>query len=65
MGALPKRRLSQGRGGNRLSHIARTPPALELCPQCHSPKPPHQACPTCGTYNGREVIKIKEKKKPA
>ncbi len=65
MGALPKRRLSQARGGNRLSHIARKPPALELCPQCHSPKMPHHACPTCGTYNGREVIKIKEKKKAA
>jgi hypothetical protein len=23
---------------------------------------PHHACPVCGTYNGREVIQIKEKK---
>ncbi len=48
-----------------MAHIARKPPALEACPQCHSPKMPHHACPTCGTYNGRDVIKIKEKKKPA
>ena len=30
----------------------------EACPQCHNPKLPHHVCPTCGTYNGREVIKI-------
>jgi large subunit ribosomal protein L32 len=35
------------------------------CPQCHSPKLPHHACPVCGTYNGREVIKIEGKKKEA
>jgi hypothetical protein len=23
---------------------------------------PHRDCPTCGTYNGREVIKIKTPK---
>lgn len=63
MGALPKRRLSKARQGSRLAHVARKPPALDICPQCHSPKMPHHACPTCGTYNGREVIKIEEKKK--
>jgi large subunit ribosomal protein L32 len=65
MGALPKRRVSKARQGNRLAHTARKPVALELCPQCHSPRMPHHACPTCGTYNGRDVIKIKEKKKAA
>ncbi len=65
MGALPKRRLSRSRQGSRAAHRAVRPPVLELCPQCHSPRLPHHACPTCGTYNGREVIKIKEKKKAA
>jgi len=23
---------------------------------------PHCACPTCGTYEGRQVIKLKDKK---
>jgi large subunit ribosomal protein L32 len=27
-----------------------------VCPQCKSPKLPHRACPTCGTYKGREVV---------
>ena len=62
MGALPKRRLSKARQGSRLAHVARTAPKYEECPQCHSPKMPHHACPTCGNYNGREVVKIKEKK---
>jgi len=65
MGALPKRKKTKSRAGNRLSHRALKPPALDICPQCHSPKMPHHACPTCGTYNGREVIKMKEKKKAA
>jgi len=65
MGALPKRKKSKSRAGNRLSHRALKPPAYVECPQCHSPKLPHHACPTCGTYNGREVINVKERKKPA
>jgi large subunit ribosomal protein L32 len=65
MGALPKRKKSKSRAGNRLSHSALKPPALDICPQCHSPKKPHHACPTCGTYNGREVIDMEGKKKPA
>lgn len=27
------------------------------CPQCHEPKLPHHVCPSCGYYNGREVVK--------
>ncbi len=65
MGPLPKRKKSKSRAAQRLSHTARKPPATDLCPQCHSPKLPHHACPTCGYYNGREVIKKEEKKKAA
>jgi large subunit ribosomal protein L32 len=31
-------------------------PVLVKCNQCRSPKLPHIACPTCGTYNRRQVI---------
>jgi large subunit ribosomal protein L32 len=65
MGALPKRKKSKSRAGNRLSHNALKTPAMDLCPQCHNPKLAHHACPTCGTYNGREVIKIEARKKAA
>ena len=63
MGALPKRKTSKARQGKRRSHLAVTPPALDNCPQCHSPKSPHHVCPTCGTYAGREVIEMEGSKK--
>jgi len=65
MGALPKRKISKARRGNRRSHNSLTPPALVNCPQCNSPKPPHQVCPVCGPYDGREVVEIKTPKKKA
>jgi large subunit ribosomal protein L32 len=65
MGALPKRKYAKARQGKRRAHLGMVVPALDLCPQCHSPKLPHHACPTCGSYAGREVIEVKTKKKPA
>jgi len=65
MGALPKRKKSKSRAAQRLSHNALKPPALVECPQCHTMIMPHRACPTCGTYQGREVITIKAPKKAA
>jgi len=60
MGAVPKRRISNGRRKRRRSHHALTAPRLVLCPKCKEPMLPHRACPSCGTYRGREVIQIKE-----
>ena len=59
--ALPKRKTSKARKGKRRAHHALTPPALDRCPQCHSPKLAHHVCPTCGSYAGREVVKVKAK----
>jgi large subunit ribosomal protein L32 len=33
-------------------------PARSQCPQCREIKPPHQVCPHCGFYKGREVMEI-------
>ena len=65
MGALPKRKYAKARQGKRRSHLGMVTPSLDLCPQCHSPKLSHRACPTCGSYAGREVIETKGPKKPA
>ena len=63
MAPLPKRKYPRARRGKRQSHLHMTAPALVECSQCHTPKMPHQVCPSCGSYNGREVIEIKTKKK--
>ena len=63
MGAQPKRKTSKARRDKRRSHFALNPPALEECPQCHSLKLPHHVCPTCGSYAGREVVKVEASKK--
>lgn len=67
MPPLPKRKIAHARQGERRSQLKLSAQALMECPQCHTPKLPHRACPNCGTYDGREVIKVKaksSKKKP-
>ncbi|MBT4510797.1 MAG: 50S ribosomal protein L32 [Chloroflexi bacterium] len=58
----PKRKTSKRKTGTRQSHQAYSAPSLSVCPQCHSPKPPHRVCPVCGTYKGREVYEVKKGK---
>jgi large subunit ribosomal protein L32 len=58
----PKKRIPHAAQGERRSHLALKASQLVPCPQCRSPKPSHQACPHCGTYRGRQVIQIKQKR---
>jgi large subunit ribosomal protein L32 len=60
---LPKRKYSRARQGERRAHLGLKAASLVDCPQCHTPKLPHHVCPTCGTYDGREVIAIETPKK--
>jgi len=62
MTPLPKRKYAKARQGQRRAHLGIVPPAVVECSQCHSPKLPHTVCPTCGSYNGRDVIEIKTPK---
>jgi large subunit ribosomal protein L32 len=55
---LPKRRHSRTRSRKRRTHYKMASPARGVCPQCREFKPPHQVCPHCGFYKGREVIAI-------
>jgi large subunit ribosomal protein L32 len=54
--AVPKKKMSRMRTRQRKAQWKVAKPSLATCPQCRSPKAPHRACPTCGSYNGREVI---------
>jgi large subunit ribosomal protein L32 len=58
----PKRRHSRQRTAKRRSHDFLTSPSLSECPNCHERKLPHQICPKCGVYKGRDVVAVKEEK---
>jgi large subunit ribosomal protein L32 len=58
----PKRRTSKGRRDRRRSHLAlKTIPLVE-CTQCHEMRLQHHVCPTCGTYDGVEVLEMETQK---
>ncbi len=59
--ALPKYKLSKSRRDKRRTHQKIKPLMVVRCPQCNEPKLPHHVCLSCGTYNGRTVIEVKEK----
>ena len=64
MGALPKRKISRVRRDQRRSHFLRVTASNVIpCPQCHTLKLGYHVCPNCGTYDGVEVVAIKEAKK--
>jgi large subunit ribosomal protein L32 len=61
MGALPKRKVSKVRRDRRRAHYLRLKmPGMTACPQCHTLRLAHTVCQKCGTYNGIQVIKLKE-----
>jgi large subunit ribosomal protein L32 len=62
VGALPKRKISKARKGERRAHLHLVAVQLMECPQCHEPKLSHVVCPRCGFYNGVEVVKPKTPK---
>ncbi len=56
----PKRKLSSGRRNRRRAHDALKPRSLVACPNCGEMMLPHRVCPSCGHYQGREIIEIKK-----
>ncbi|MEX2280455.1 MAG: 50S ribosomal protein L32 [Acidimicrobiia bacterium] len=54
--AVPKKKMSRMRTRQRKAQWKVDKPTLSTCSQCKSPRLPHRACGTCGTYNGREVV---------
>jgi large subunit ribosomal protein L32 len=63
MAPLTKRKYAKSRQRERRGHMKIELPSTDICPQCHSVKMAHHACPSCGNYDGREAIKVKATKK--
>ena len=56
--AVPKGKMSRSRTRSRRSQWKAVKASLVACPQCREPKLQHVACPTCGTYNKRQVLDV-------
>ena len=56
MPPLPTRKTSKSRSRKRSSHLRLRISTIGPCPRCHNAKLPHHVCPTCGYYNGRDIL---------
>ena len=60
--ATPKRKVSHARTAQRKAQWLRalSEPNTRACPHCGEVVLAHHACPSCGYYRGRQVVKIKK-----
>ncbi|MEG0025764.1 MAG: 50S ribosomal protein L32 [Bacilli bacterium] len=58
--AVPARKVSKTRKRMRRTHYKLSATATIDCPKCGSGIRAHRVCPKCGTYKGKEVIKVEE-----
>lgn len=58
----PKRKHSQGRRDRRRGQDTVKAANLVQCSNCGELRPPHTVCPSCGHYQGREVINLNKEK---
>lgn len=56
--AVQKSKVSKSRRDMRRSHDALTPSNPNECADCGELKRPHHVCPSCGHYDGREVMAL-------
>lgn len=62
--AVPKRRLSSSkRDMRRANHDKVSAPNVVPCANCSAPTVSHRACPSCGFYKGRAVLKTEPTEK--
>jgi large subunit ribosomal protein L32 len=59
---VPKKNYSRTRQAKRRAHWKIEAPVLSVCPACAAPVLPYNVCSACGQYQGKQFIKIKEKK---
>ena len=56
----PQTAAFRSRTSKRRTHDALKPVPVGTCPQCQEVKRPHQVCPNCGYYQGRQVKAVEE-----
>lgn len=56
--AVQQNKVSKSRRNMRRSHDALIAANPNECANCGELKRPHHVCPSCGNYNGREVVSI-------
>lgn len=59
--AVPTQRHTKARRQKRRMHIFLKTPFFVKCQKCTKLILPHQACPHCGYYKGKEVIDVLKK----
>ena len=59
--AVPKKRTSSMKKGQRRSHHALKPVNVILCKNCSSPQLSHNICSACGFYKNKKVMNVKVK----
>ncbi|MFA5184818.1 MAG: 50S ribosomal protein L32 [Patescibacteria group bacterium] len=59
--ANPKKQKTHAATHKGRSHLALKKIVLNKCPKCGQALKPHTACPSCGHYRGKEVVKVKLK----
>ncbi len=58
--ATPRSKKSKSARNMRRSHLALGTNAVMECPSCGEIKRPHNVCPSCGTYDSKEIITKKD-----
>jgi len=62
--AVPKRKVSAARRDKRRTAKERLDmPGMVACPKCGEMVLSHRVCKNCGTYDGKEVIKMEDESK--
>ena len=61
--SVSKKRKTSGKTKRGRSHQALAKPKLTKCSKCGKKTLPHRVCLFCGSYQGKEIIKLKVKKK--
>ena len=61
--SVPKKRRTRSSVKKRQSHDSLKKISLSKCPRCKEPILSHTVCKNCGTYKGKQVLKIAVSKK--